>query len=60
MTVLLELYILYCYNKCWILHVQWTTEEMRKEGPYKKQTSAERKEALYHDIIDYFSRGKVI
>ena len=39
--------------------MQWTNEEMKKEGPYKKQTSAERKEALYHDIIDYFSRGKV-
>lgn len=33
---------------------------MKKEGPYKKQSSADRKEALYHDIIDYFNRGKVM
>ncbi|XP_065920842.1 dedicator of cytokinesis protein 1-like isoform X2 [Dysidea avara] len=39
--------------------LQWTSEEMKKEGPYRKQTSAERKEALYNDIIDYFSRGKL-
>ncbi len=29
------------------------------EGQYPKQSSADRKECLYHDIIDYFDKGKV-
>ena len=31
----------------------------KQEGPYPRQSSAERKEALFHDIIDYFDKGKV-
>ena len=31
----------------------------KQEGPYPRQSSADRKEALYHDIIDYFDKGKV-
>ena len=31
----------------------------KSEGPYPRQSSAERKEALYHDIIKYFDKGKV-
>lgn len=31
----------------------------KAEGPYPRQSSAERKEALYHDIIEYFDKGKV-
>ena len=32
----------------------------KAEGPYPRQSSAERKEALYHDIIEYFDKGKVV
>ena len=31
----------------------------KSEGQYPRQSSAERKEALYQDIIDYFDKGKV-
>ena len=31
----------------------------KAEGQYPRQSSAERKEALYQDIIDYFDKGKV-
>lgn len=31
----------------------------KQEGNYPRQTSAERKEALYRDIIEYFDKGKV-
>ena len=31
----------------------------KAEGPYPRQSSADRKEALYHDIIEYFDKGKV-
>ena len=33
---------------------------MGAEGQYPAQTCAERKEALYKDIIDLFSKGKVL
>ena len=32
---------------------------MTPEGPYPAQTCAERKEALYQDIISLFDQGKV-
>lgn len=32
---------------------------MTPEGPYPAQTCAERKEALYQDIISLFDKGKV-
>ena len=32
---------------------------MTPEGPYPAQTCAERKEALYRDIISLFDKGKV-
>ena len=38
---------------------QWTSLMQKQEGPYPRQSSADRKEALYHDIIDYFDKGKV-
>ena len=31
----------------------------KAEGPYPRQTSAARKEALYEHIIEYFDKGKV-
>ena len=31
----------------------------KQEGKYPRQSSAERKEALYNDIIEYFDKGKV-
>lgn len=31
----------------------------KQEGPYPRQSSAERKEQLYKDIIDYYDKGKV-
>lgn len=32
---------------------------MTPEGPYPAHTCAERKEALYQDIISLFDKGKV-
>ena len=31
----------------------------KQEGTYPRQTSAERKEALYDDIVTLFDKGKV-
>ena len=31
----------------------------KQEGQYPRQSSAERKEALYNDIIEYYDKGKV-
>ena len=31
----------------------------KQEGQYPRQSSAERKEALYNDVIEYFDKGKV-
>ena len=39
--------------------LQWTNQMQKQEGQYQRQTSSERKEALYSDIIDYFDKGKV-
>ena len=39
--------------------IQWTPNMQKQEGKYPRQSSAERKEALYNDIIDYFDKGKV-
>lgn len=38
---------------------QWSQSMQKAEGPYPRQSSAERKEALYHDVIGYFDKGKV-
>ena len=32
---------------------------LKAEGPYKRQSMADRKMALYNDIISYFDKGKV-
>lgn len=32
---------------------------LKAEGPYQRQSMAERKMALYNDIISYFDKGKV-
>ena len=42
-----------------LFHLQWSLSMQKAEGPYPRQSSAERKEALYHDIIEYFDKGKV-
>jgi len=39
--------------------VQWSELPQKQEGQYPPQTSAERKETLYLDIINYFDKGKV-
>lgn len=39
--------------------MQWTSNMQKQEGQYPRQSSAERKEALYNDIIDFFDKGKV-
>ena len=39
--------------------LQWTASSQKQEGNYPKQTSAERKKALYDDIIHFFDKGKV-
>ncbi len=45
---------------CRLLSVlQWSQQMQKQEGQYPKQSSADRKECLYHDIIDYFDKGKV-
>lgn len=41
------------------LLLQWSSDKMKPEGPYPAQTCAERKEALYKDIITLFDQGKV-
>ena len=33
---------------------------LKAEGPYPRQSMADRKMALYNDIISYFDKGKVI
>lgn len=43
----------------YILCEQWSQSMQKSEGQYPRQSSAERKEALYQDIIDYFDKGKV-
>ena len=32
---------------------------LKPEGPYPRQSAAERKMRLYDDIISYFDKGKV-
>lgn len=32
---------------------------LKPEAPYPRQSAAERKMALYNDIISYFDQGKV-
>ena len=44
---------------CVCLCAQWNALPQKQEGQYPSQTSAERKEALYLDIINYFDKGKV-
>lgn len=39
--------------------LQWTSNMQKQEGQYPRQSSAERKEALYNDIIEYFDKGKL-
>lgn len=39
--------------------LQWSSSMQKQEGTYPRQTSAERKEKLYHDIIEYFDKGKL-
>ncbi|XP_064383161.1 dedicator of cytokinesis protein 1-like [Halichondria panicea] len=39
--------------------LQWSQQMQKQEGQYPKQSSADRKECLYHDIIDYFDKGKL-
>ena len=39
--------------------LQWSSTPQKAEGTYPQQTSAERKEALYDDIISFFDKGKV-
>ena len=42
-----------------VLFKQWSLSMQKAESSYPRQSSAERKEALYHDIIEYFDKGKV-
>lgn len=39
--------------------LQWTSNMQKQEGQYPRQSSAERKEALYNDVIEYFDKGKL-
>ena len=42
-----------------VVLLQWTAHMQKQEGTYPRQSSAERKEALYNDIVEYFDKGKV-
>lgn len=46
-------------HKYFMYNEQWSQSMQKAEGQYPRQSSAERKEALYQDIIDYFDKGKV-
>ncbi|XP_019859385.1 PREDICTED: dedicator of cytokinesis protein 1 isoform X1 [Amphimedon queenslandica] len=39
--------------------LQWSSSMLKAEGPYERQSMAERKMALYNDIISYFDKGKL-
>jgi hypothetical protein len=39
--------------------LQWSNTMLKPEGPYPRQSAAERKMALYNDIISFFDKGKL-
>jgi hypothetical protein len=39
--------------------LQWSITMQKQEGAFPRQTSAERKEALYDEIVTLFDKGKV-
>lgn len=39
--------------------LQWSSTMQKQEGAFPRQSSAERKEALYDEIITLFDKGKV-
>ena len=39
--------------------LQWSSTMQKHEGTFPRQTSAERKEALYDEIVTLFDKGKV-
>ena len=39
--------------------LQWSSTMQKHEGAFPRQTSAERKEALYDEIVTLFDKGKV-
>ena len=39
--------------------LQWSVTMQKQEGAFPRQTSAERKEALYDEIVTLFDKGKV-
>ena len=49
----------YHYHNIHVLPLQWSPTMLKPEGPYPRQSAAERKMALYDDIISYFDKGKV-